>query len=453
VEEFLAFIRVSRHLCSLGFIIVLLTANVRAQSTATASDSSPSNPLQVTGPTFVTEQAAQAASFIESVGVETHLTYLNTPFASQWPTILGELKSLGVHHVRDGYYAWDSSSSIVINHQSLAAAGISTTYVIPLDFSTTPEQIQATAAKVTDMEAIEAPNECDVDPACGGPGLVGINRVVSFLPTLHAAGQLLHLPVIGAVFTTAEAYLAAGNIASNVDYNDLHVYFGGRNPGSTGWGDGDSNGNNYGSFGWWIDQANVDAPNAPVIITETGYYAVPNPAPYQVTEAVSETYIPRTYLLAFNHGVTRTFLHELLDEVASPNFGLLRSDLSERPAYRAVKNMLGTLADPGGAFAPGHLTYAISGADPTLNHTLLQKRDGSFWLVLWLEQSSYNPATTATIPVVPQSVVLTVGNGGIARNVTQLNGNGDANSYAVDGSSGSIPLNITDQLTMVQITQ
>jgi len=398
------------------------------------------------------EQALQADAFADSVGVATHLAYDNTPYYTAWPQVLSELQSLGVRHIRDGFSNWPSSSPYVAEHQALAAAGIGCTYSIALDNTTTPQIVQSFASKVQDLEAVEAPNECDAGGNCGGGGLIGVNNVLTFLPTVYSIGQTLHVPTIGPSFTVASAYLAAGNIASEITYNNLHVYFGGRNPGSLGWGDGDAQGHAYGSLDWWIDQANVDAFNVPSVITETGYISYPSTVtPYTLPESVEASYTPRTLLLAFNHGIKRTFVYELLDEISSPGYGLLRSDLSEKPAFTAVKNLLSLLSDKGVAFSPGKLDYTISGGDSTLNHTLLQKRDGSFWLVLWSEQSSYNPATNQPTPVTPQNVTLQINGSAVAKQVVHFDSTGNAVTTTVTGST--LPLSINDQLTVVRIAQ
>ncbi len=400
----------------------------------------------------VGEQAGQAQVFFESMGIETKLSYLDSAFGTQWPTVLAKLKSLGIHHVRDGYYYWPASSSIVANHRSLAAAGIFTTYVVPLDNTTTVAEVQEMSSSLQDMEALEATNECDINAVCGSPSIVGINHVVSLLPTLSAAGRALGIPVLGPSFTTSGAYASAGNVSSLINFNNLHVYFGGRNPGSDGWGGGDAQGNSYGSFAWWMDQGNSDAPNVPDIITESGYYMASKPSPYQIPESVAASYIPRTYLLAFNHGVKRTFVHELLDEDASPYFGLLRYDLSERPAYTAVKNLVSLVSDPGVSFSPAKLDYTVSGGDSTLNHTLLQRRNGTFLLMMWLERSSYDEIQNVATPVTPQAVVLNLNRNATVKKVSEFSETGNLSDVALVGSSTTVPMTISDQVTVVQIT-
>ena len=398
------------------------------------------------------EQAAQAQAFFDSMGVETKVSYLNSAFGTQWPAVFAKLKALGIHHLRDGYYNWSASSSVVTNHQLLAAAGFATTYVVPLEFSTTVSQLQSTFNNVRDMEALEGPNECDVNAPCGVPGIVGILNAAAFMPTLYAAGTTLNIPVIGPSFTTAEAYAAAGNIASRMNFNNLHVYFGGRNPGSIGWGGGDAQGNSYGSFAWWMDQGNTDGPGVPDVISESGYYNSANPSPYQLPEEIAASYIPRTYLLAFNHGVKRTFVHEFLDEDASPYFGLLRYDLSERPAFWALKNLTSLVSDPGTSFTPGKLHYAISGGDATLNHTLLQRRDGTFLLIAWLEQSSYDEIRNVATPVTPITVSLSLTSNESIKSILHFDSTGNVSSAALSGGASGTPITINDQLTVIQIT-
>jgi hypothetical protein len=399
------------------------------------------------------EQALQADSFVDSVGIATHLAYTDTPYFTAWPQVLSEIQSLGLRHIRDGFHDWPSSSLFIAEHQALAAAGVACTYLVTLDDTTTPQILQSFASKVHDLEALEAPNECDAGLNCGGGDLIGVANVVAFLPTVYAAGQALHVPVLGPSFTVDWAYAAAGNIASEMTYNNLHVYFGGRNPGSTGWGAGDAQGHSYGSLDWWIDQGDLDAPGVPSVITESGYISYPLPLiPFTIPESVEASYIPRTLLLTFNRGIKRIFLYELLDEVSSPGYGLLRSDLSEKPAFIALKNLLSLLSDQGPVFSPGKLDYTITGADTTLSHTLLQKRDGSYWLILWSEQSSYDPALNLPTPVTAQNVTLKLNGPAIAKQLVQFDSTGNAATTPVTGSGSTLSLTISDQLTIVQIT-
>ena len=429
--------------------VVIVFSSLAGLQACVATMSSTSSSTTSTLPT---EQASQAFAFTDSVGVVTHLSYTNTPYYTAFPQILSSLKTLGIHHIRDGYYPWLSSSPIVQAHRSLAAAGIRCNYVIPYAHSTQPIAIEDFAPEVGDLEALEAPNECDVSGECGGNGAAAVSNVVAFLPTVHLAAADLNVPAVGPSFVVPASYLLTGNLDSLINFNNLHIYFGGRNPGSAGWGDVDAEGNSYGSFSWWLDQAAIDGPGLPSEITETGYIASPTTTtPYTLPEGVEASYTPRTLLLAYNHGFKRTLLYELLDEVSSPGYGLLHSDLTPKPAFKAVSNLLATLDDSNAPFTAGSLPYLISGADSTLNHVLLEKHDGSFWLVLWLEQSSWNPESAKPISVSAQNIGLQLSSDYMATTDYQFDATGSVSAFNQPMNGNWAGLTATDKISIVRI--
>jgi hypothetical protein len=399
------------------------------------------------------EQAAAAASFVDSAGVVTHLSYDDTAYFTNFPQILTSLQALGVRHIRDGYYPWSANNQIVKNHQQLAAAGIKCDYVVPFDPSTTPTAIATLSSQVHDMESIEASNECDNPGNCGGDASTGITNVVSFLPMLSTTAKDLKIPLYGPSFIDPASYASAGDLSSEITMNNLHIYFGGRNPGSAGWGGLDSVGNAYGSFSFWLDQTALNAPNAPAVVTETGFLTYPaTTTPYTLPESVQASYVPRTMLVAFNHGIRRTYTYELLDEVSSPGYGLLRNDLSPRPGFTALKNLLSILGDSTtGTFTPAKLQYSITGGDSSLNHLLLEKHDGTFWLVLWVEKPSWDAVNARSISVTPQNLTLQLTTTNTVSSAYQFDTNGNANSLKPSMNGNDATLAVTDQLTILQI--
>ncbi len=397
------------------------------------------------------ESARPADSFVDSVGVVTHLSYDDTPYYTQWPQIFTLLRSSGIRHIRDGYHDWESSSAFVKEHEALASAGIHTTYVIPFDAKTRPEAIQRFSRKVKDLEAIEAPNECNAAQNCGGGGKQGVANAASFQTVLMAAGRLLHVPVIGPSFTSQEAYADVGDLSSKMTSNNLHMYFGGRNPGSRGWGAGDTQGHNYGSIDWWLDQGRLDGGSMPSYITETGYMMPRVSRPFTIPPALGASYVPRTLLLAFNKKVSRTFIYELLDEVSSPDYGMLAADLSPKPAFTAVSSLLHLLADPGPRFTPGSLAYRVHADDAELAHTLLQKRNGSFWLVLWQEASEYDPSENKDVVLSSKTVTISVGSKFVVSKVYKFDDAGAIRKDEPQDQPDRLELPIDGHLTIIQI--
>ena len=400
-----------------------------------------------------TEKAASAESLIETSGVCTHLTYTDSPYYTQWPAVFNRLKQLGIKHIREGYANLPQGSPILAEHQQLAQAGITADIVVPFDLTITVEKLQQFASEVSDLETLEAPNECDAPDNCGGGGNAGIANVVSFLPTLHSAAAALHVPLMGPSYVNPLSYFTTGNVASLINLNSMHIYFGGRNPGSAGWGAPDDRGNAFGSLAFWLDQSAIDAPGITPAITETGYISFPSTSiPFTLPESVEASYIPRTLLLGFKNGFQETFFYQLLDDPSSPpGYGLLRSDMSQKPAFTALSNLLRLLSDPGGAFTPGSLPYSIAGADSNLDHLLLEKSDGSYWLVLWLEEPSWDPVNVAPIAVSPENISINLGSSFAATTDNQFDSNGNVSSFKQSMNGSSTSLTVTDQVSVVQI--
>jgi hypothetical protein len=156
------------------------------------------------------------------------------------------------------------------------------------------------------------------------------------------------------------------------------------------------------------------SPAKPLMSTETGYYNEPAPDTGSIPEHISGKYMPRLFAEYFNRGVQRTYSYELADQgpdltEGEQNFGLLRYDMTEKPAYVAIENLIDLLEEPGApAFTPASLDYTISSTDAALHHTLLQKSDGTFYLMLWQERAGFNRFAGTDINVAPLPVTLTL---------------------------------------------
>jgi hypothetical protein len=345
------------------------------------------------------ERAKQADTFADSIGINTHITYTNTDYFLQWNNVVSALRALHVRHIRDGFYPWPEGDILYQRHQQLHSFGIDCDYVT--GFNITPEQVLLVKQLAGDMAYLEAPNESDDQGNASWASSLTMS-----LPGLYIAGEVARVPVIGPTFTRQQSYSAVGDISPWITYNGLHIYFGGRNPGSFGWGNGDAEGHSYGSIDWWLDNAQTDAPGVPSIVTETGYLAPPTVGPYELPESVEVKYAPRTALEMFSRGIVKSYFYELLDDPSQPGYGLLRKDFSRKPAFTAVSNLIRVLSDPGGSFQPGVLNYQVLNANADVHHLLLQKRDGSFYLALWMETPGYDPVHNKYISVQGQNVTL-----------------------------------------------
>ncbi len=231
----------------------------------------------------------------------------------------------------------------------------------------------------------------------------------------------------------------------------MNNYFSGRHPGNNGWGS-----NNYGSLDWNVRVAKKASVSKPVVTTETGYHNLPyNPNSHKgVPEEIAAKYAPRLLLEQFNYGIARTFIYELINTYNNPNaidqnMGLLRNDGSEKPAYGAIKNLLSLLKDLEGDFAPGVLNYALGGNTANIHHTLLQKKDGRFYLILWQEVSGFNVDSKEWIEVSSQKVTLTL-NTWIAKATTYVP-NDSSNFKSSQTYPKQIDIDVSDRPVVVEL--
>lgn len=388
--------------------------------------------------------ASQSDSFADSIGFATHISYTDQNYYTQFSTFASLLVASGARHIRDGLNSnWTSTTDFVANYHTLGQSGID--LIAISDGASTAASIQQFAGWVGNLAGLEGMNECDQNNC--------IPAAIAQLPILQVAGAALGIPVIGLSFTSNNGYAASGNIKPYINYNNIHCYYGGRNPDANGGGWGGINnpsiwgGAGYAVTNWWQYQNQANAINTPNIVTESGYYAPPSPTPYQVTEAIQSRYLPRLLLENFMYGIKRTYLYEFLDE-SGAYWGVVRPDMSIKPAYTAIQNLIALTSDKGSAFVPKQLRYTITGGDSTLHQVLLQKRSGQFILAVWLEQSGYEPSTNTLTPVAPQTVTLSVpGHTLVASN--QFSDAGTYTTTSLSGSSAS--LTVTDSINLIQI--
>lgn len=224
--------------------------------------------------------------------------------------------------------------------------------------------------------------------------------------------------------------LANGSLTDSVDWGNFHPYPGG-NPFSFPYPYG-----TLAKYYWFgtFPSANLEefpyafntyrppfAPK-PMCATETGYSTFND----GTSETVHAKYMPRLFAEYFRLGIQRAYSYEFIDEFNDPagtnheaHFGLLRRDLTPKPAYTALQNLIRLLSDPKGkpGFRPGSLDFQLEvkpageyNKTQFVHHLLLQKSDGDYYLLLWHEISnedaSAHPHRQITPPPMPVTVTL-----------------------------------------------
>ncbi len=398
------------------------------------------------------EEARSADSFVDSVGVNVHLNYFDTVY-SDIALVKSKLSGLGVRHIRAGGHLSDNADynrALYSRVQELETAGVRTTLgVDPRNLGTRTidrEKIGRLAELAGPaLEGFEGPNELDIS---GRPDWSGELR--SYQKDLYEAVKsnpsTSDMPVIGPSLAHAHNAREVGDISDRLDFGNMHPYPGGHHPGTRALDD------------YNIANSRKMSADKPMMPSETGYHnAVRHTGGHKgVSERAASRYMPRLLLEHFNRNIPRTYAYELIDFKPDDtgandqrNFGLLRNDGTEKPEFVALKNMLSLLDDPGPEFSTDSLDYSLEGDVEDVHQTLLQKRDGNFFLVLWQEVPSYDLDANKDVSVSGKSVTLSLNEGSReARTFLPVNSQRPTESY---DASKRLRLTVPDHPLVVEL--
>jgi hypothetical protein len=355
-------------------------------------------------------QAKPARAFGDSVGVGVRLNWTDTAYAD-FDTIKSRLLELGVRHVTDGLCP--TCEEQIRRIRALAAVGI--THALGVS-----ELTQGSAAMqlglnvVRDrlhgaVDMIAGPNETDIS---GDPNWIADTRAyqAELYQRVNSDPALASRPVAGPTVVNRDSRALLGDLTGSLDFGNIHPYPGGDLP-----------------LVYLDDEkhlASYISGSKPLVATETGYhmYLGETGTNRPVSEQAAAVYTPRLLLEGFRGGLVRTYLFQLIDPWSQAQmvqkglpgrenaYGLLRTDLSRKPDFVSVRNLLRT-TDAGSppVASPGGLRYGLQGAGPDVRQLLLRSADGSFRLVLWRQVSVYDQWGLHDLSPPPQHVDVVLG--------------------------------------------
>lgn len=347
----------------------------------------------------LSEQSTPADALVDSIGVAVHLNYRDTAYRDYQNLVKPRLKELGIRHIRDGVKLKDENTQK--KFLELAQEGIRSTIVIdPRDQHHPQEAVEIAKKLTTSIEAIEGPNEWDVNPKLKYKNKRFPEAIRRFQAELYQQiktdPKTKHLPVLSPTMARPQNAAKLGQVSC--DIAAMHSYAGGHSPST----DLDK---------IWIPNATRLCGNSRVIATECGYHNAKFVKKHQpgVSEQAAAKYLTRLFFEYYNRGILRAFTYELID--LKPNsksdrptfhYGLLRNDGSRKPDFIALKNLISILQEPQATVrssTPKALNFTLQGNRQNIHHTLLHKSDGKFYLVLWQEVSSFNQKTQKDLEV------------------------------------------------------
>jgi hypothetical protein len=419
-------------------------AGARAQTLVHTSQNIPSQPPAA----VATVQAASTSDFLNSIGVACHFDYSWTAY-NNFPEVEALLLKSGIRNIRDG----GTDPVAVSSFRAVHNDGIDVTWVMdPADgvaptsaYWTTPPHYTLPAflenvLGTNTISAIEISNEIDIfygnkkwhpldqDYLSGDPNASNYwgSYIQSLVQDTSAVVRqdpaLASLPLIGTSFGGSWAGVPAGAFYNYVDSGAIHPYMYTGNATVT-------NAFPYDGVSQYFVQStqptvlideyptaftHFDYPyqsgnqQKPLIATETGYYT--GLSDYSIDELTQAKYVPRLFAEFFRHGISKAFVYEFVDEGVDGgmqnSFGLVRGDLTPKPAYTALQSMIQLLDDSGGPFSPAALTYGFApsaqGNYTRLQYAhdlLLEKADGDFFLLFWHEISDASRVNSYGDPV------------------------------------------------------
>jgi len=390
------------------------------------------------------QPARSADSFVDSIGVNTHLYYDDSVYYKNYSDIIKpKLQALGVRHIRDG--AALNYNGYLDRIKELGTLGIHAHLNADPRTVTTDQALQVVKMIGSAVESIEGPNEYDTYQYADSNWVNTVHLYQKNLyQTFKGNSDTAQLLVLAPSFVYPDSFSQFKDLSAHVDFGNMHNYPAGQNPGVNG----------YGGIDYNVNLAQqLCGTDKQVASTETGYFNNSNSP--GVSEAAAGKYIPRLFLESFNHGIPRTYSYELINAFNDPNnsemnFGLLRNDGSEKPAYVALKNLISLLSEPGANFNPGTLDFTLNGNTTNLHNMLLQKSNGAFYLILWQELPSFDLQQKVDISV-PQ-VQVTVNLNTAIGQATIYDPSTSTAPLSQSSNPSQLSLNVPDSPLVIQLS-
>jgi hypothetical protein len=325
----------------------------------------------------------RANDFLESAGISGLKVERYTD--EQMPQVMQRVADLKVRYARNRIH--NDLVYIDRQHQFYKKSGIK--WVLNLaSMGTSPVQgidrLKNSYPTLEMLYAIEGLNE-----PVGTPGYEGtdfFSHQKELYDLVKSDPLLNRFPVIGLSLAHRPHYALLGDMSGISDFGNLHSYpTVNLHPGG-------------GMLENWITAADEDSHQGQQYwCTEAGYHD--NVSLGGTPPDVHAKYLPRLILYYFMHPrVEKLFYYRLVDQEMDNDskwWGICRNDatVSPKPAYTAWKNMNSILDDHDATFSPGFLNFTLSGDLTGIKHLLLQKGDGTFYLVIWQEVNNWSSAT------------------------------------------------------------
>ncbi len=367
-------------------------------------------------------QAQASDNFVESMGITTSFGFCPGLLCDNYPEVKALLADLGIRYIREMPFPepWRRRTDLYEDHGIRMLASAIRSGETQLDSENILTQLVDNIKLWGEMVVgIVGVNEYD------GPGFHSCEETEDCDPNwsetswprsylrfqqrlyerVQADPELRHLPVVLGPMAHLDNLEQVGNLSGSCDKGNDHSY-----PGALGKPSQESGGgtkDSVRSMDEVVAKVQKVCRGKKLWISETGYEEKDGGQQnkYLVTRKAKAKYLPRIYANYYLQGqIEKTFLFELLTALyANRNrtgYGIIDTNLQPTPAYYAIKNMVSLLGEASWNqqtqawqypdFEPSSLKYTLEGDNTDIKHLLLQKSDGTFYLLLWQEVYVYD---------------------------------------------------------------
>ncbi len=354
------------------------------------------------------EKAKPADSFVETIGVGDRFDWLNN--SGRLPQAQKALKSLKIRYIRTGISSEGGNPNTYIdavkNMASASGAKVCATADTWNSWSNLSTWLDRWG---TALNAVEGQNEFS------GSNSSNWTNADQLQQSIYSYGNS-HLLEVYSWCTGGPAWSITGGYTSatgqNSHYVNFHPYHWYTDP-SKRWAT-KMNGlwqNCEGGPGLIAAARNkIGDQSKPFVTTEFGWCIDLQSSEYPVDVKYVKKYLPRNLFENFNSGMHRGYIFSLTEYGgAGADYGLANSkDGSLRAHGQAVANIITLLEEPGKAnFVTTNLNYSLSNLsgvsghpalsftddhnmlNDEIHHTLLQKSDSTFYLILFCDYDSH----------------------------------------------------------------
>jgi len=394
----------------------------------------------------VTVIPEKAYNYVDGIGFNTHLKWNTSVYYTAFESVIyPKLKKLGIKHIRDAVpyksFIGGADTTLIRNRfiKLYDSLGIKVAYLtdsrkvidsLYLRDSAAYLSVFKNSAKLRQtIQYLEGFNEPDLSifklyPANWDTLTYKIQK--GLWQKAKSMPELQGIPIVNTSLVTYWTIPSRPNkvaamkphISNYFDMANFHTY--------------DSGGANWKMFpGTYYDLSkkffDTVRKAKPWVVTEIGYENAldwnkptgPNYQPssyHYLSENSSGKYYSVMFMEMYKRGAKKVYAYEFIDQKTTDqsnnemNFGILHTDGTEKPAYKAIKNTIDIMKDVSQAFAPAPFTFTMSGDTSHIRSSVYQKADGRYYLALWQGQPNgvnYDYTNFTDLPADSQAVNIT----------------------------------------------